>query len=231
MTSFNPAATPTPAASEPVTATPATPAAPTEPVIEYGGKRLTSADVLKKLENADAFIEQLKAERAQDRDLLTQATEALKKSVSAAELLRATPAPAAPTPTAPVNIADEVNKVVVAREQKATEETNWKAAQEAMTKAFGDQADAKAKAAAAEAGLSFDELVVLARTKPLAFKRIFPELSAAPTPQGRATPSSGGVNQQSLKATPPASSGFWQATKSADQTRIYLERLKQLSGA
>lgn len=230
MTSFNsgtPASTPASGAT-PEGSTPGNTA--DTPVIEYGGRKLTAADVLKKLENADQFIEQLKAERAQDRTLLTEATAALQKAVTAKELLSTPSTPAAPASATPVDIAGEVDKAVSAREAKQIEEANWKAAQDAMTKAFGDKADEKAKAAAAEAGYSMDELVKLARTKPLAFKRLFPELQAAPAPTP--TPVKGGVNTSAQNKTPQpkAGSGYWEATRARDKVSIYTERLKALSG-
>ncbi len=229
-TSFNPTA-PTTAPVEPVTPV-AAPVLADQSVIEYGGRKLTQAEVLKKLEHADQFIEQLKVERAEDRALLNQATEGLKRAVSAQELLKA-PAVAAPASVAAtaVDIAAEVDKVVSAREQRAAEEQNWKAAQEAMTKAFGDKADEKAKALASDAGLSFDELVALARTKPKAFNRLFPELAAVSSTAAKAVPSFGVVNTQGVKEGPKATSGFWQAKSSREQTAIYLAKLKQLSGA
>lgn len=230
MTSFN-TAVPTTVSAEPVTPTPT--AAPADTlVLEYGGKKLTTADVLKKLEHADGFIEQLKRERAEDRDLLNQATEQLKKAVTAGDLLR-TPAPAVPTatPAPAVDIAAEVDKVVSAREQRVQEEANWKVAQDAMTKAFGDKADEKARAAASESGLSFEELVALARTKPKAFQRIFPELHATSTTAVKPTPTFGTVNSKAIVEGAKPSSGFWEAKNSREQTAIYLAKLKQLSGA
>lgn len=230
MTSFI-AGSPAPT---PATATPdATPPAntPDTAVIEYGGKKLTAADVLKKLQHADEFIEQLKAERQADRALLTEATTALQTAVTAKQLLTSTPAPAAPAAPTPVDIAGEVDKVVTAREAARIEEANWKAAQEAMTKAFGDKADEKAKAAAAEAGYTLPELVQLARTKPKAFQRLFPELQApaAPTP----TPTKGAVSTaaQGAAAKPKSASGYWEATSIRDKVAIYTQKLNANSGA
>lgn len=228
MTSFNSAApAPTSASGTPEGSTPV--ATADQPLIEYGGRKLTAADVLKKLENADQFIEQLKAERAADRALLTEATSALKGAVTAKELL-ATPAPAVATPAAPVDIAGEVDRVVSAREAARIEEANWKAAQDAMTKAFGDKADEKAKAAAASIGYTLDELVKLARTKPQAFTRLFPELQAAPA--SSPTTQRGGVSTAAVAAQPQpkSASGYWEATKTRDKVDIYTQRLKQLSG-
>ena len=228
MTSFNSAApAPTSASGTPEGSTPA--ATADQPLIEYGGRKLTAADVLKKLENADQFIEQLKAERAADRALLTEATSALKGAVTAKELLAA-PAPAVTTAAAPVDIAGEVDRVVSAREAARIEESNWKAAQDAMTKAFGDKADEKAKAAAASIGYTLDELVKLARTKPQAFTRLFPELQAAPA--STPTTQRGGVSTAAVAAQPQpkSASGYWEATKTRDKVDIYTQRLKQLSG-
>lgn len=230
MTSFvsgSPATTTAVAAPEGSTPAPAA----DQPLIEYGGRKLTAADVIKKLENADQFIEQLKAERAADRQLLTEATTALKGAVTAKELLT-TPAPAVTTqPAAPVDIAGEVDRVVSAREAARIEDANWKAAQDAMTKAFGEKADVVAKAAAAEAGYSLEELIKLARTKPLAFKRLFPELQAAPAPSP--TPNKGGVSTaaQGAAAQPKSASGYWEATSIRDKAAIYTQKLKALSGA
>jgi len=236
MTSFNtdaPAGTPT---STPAAGTPNATQTPAQPgvVIEYNGRKFTQEDVLNKLANADQFIEQLKAERAEDRRLLTEATAALRTTVAAKELLQTpTPAPTAPAaPDAPVfDVASQVEQVITAREVKQTQDANWKAAQEAMTAAYGANADAKAKQVAAEVGMSVDALVSLAKSSPAAFKRLFPELSTAPKTPVAAAPS-GGFNQAALPVTGEGrkSSGFWEAKSSKDQVSAYLNRLKELSG-
>lgn len=227
--SFNSAApAPTPAPAAPV-APPAVDQPADQPVLEYGGKALTQAEVLKKLQSADEFINTLKSEREEDRRLLAEATKRLEAAATAQDLLKQTPAPAAPAPKQePIDIAAAVEQVVTARERKQLEDANWKAAQDAMTKAFGEKADAKAKEVADSVGMSFEDVVKLARTTPKAFQRLFPELQAAP-----ATPSpsfQGGTNTQAIKAADGAKprSGFWETGSAKERTAIYRKRLQEL---
>lgn len=233
-TSFNPAAPADPAIVAPVTPTPA-PAAPTGFDFEYGGKKFTREELLTKLTHADTHIQTLVAERTRDAEALAAAAAKLEAAKRIEDLLKAQPtpaAPAAPSPApAPLDIESAVAKVVEARDIKAREESNWKAAQEAVTKAYGDKADQKVKETAAALGMSFDGMVQLARTAPAAFARLFPELSASPTPASPAKPA-GGVNTQAIKALPTVGkTGFWDASNSKDQTAIYLKRLNELTGA
>lgn len=227
--SFNSAApAPTPAPAAPVAPAAVGPS-PDQVVVEYGGKALTQAEIVKKLQSADEFINTLKSEREEDRRLLAEATKRLEAAATAQDLLKPKPveAPAAPAAAPAVDIAAEVDKAVTARERKQIEEANWKAAQDAMTKAFGDKADAKAAEVAASVGMSVEDVVRLARQTPKAFQRLFPELSAAPPP----APTFGkGVNTQSLKpaAGQPARSGFWETGSIKDRTAIYRKRLQEL---
>ena len=227
MTSFNPAATATtPAVPDNVTPT-TPPAQPTGFDFEYGGRKFTREELLNKLTHADNHIATLTAERAGDRQALAEATTALQSAIKAAELLKTpTPAPALPA-TPPVDIASAVDQAVTAREIKAREETNWKAAQNAMTKAYGDKADAKAKEVAESLGMSMEDMVSMARTKPLAFNKLF-GLDAPTTPASSGVPSSGvNTNAVVAPATKP-SSGYWESKSNKEQVLAYTKRLKEL---
>lgn len=244
MTSFNPAASPTNADGTPVTPAPVTPVS-TEAVVEYGGRKYTVAEVLKKFEHGDTHIATLTKEREDDRKLIAEAAVALKTAVTAKDLLAAPAAAPAASPAAPAAPAAslteaDVERVLSAREVKAKEEANWKLAQDALTKTFGDQADKKATELAASIGMSFKDMIQMARTQPAAFKRLFPEAFTEPT-----TPSKGRVanpvNQAGvenalatakLNAPIPGAgaSGYWtEGASSRDQTAAYLKMLKDRS--
>lgn len=227
-TSFTSQAPADPQTPAPVTPSPA-PAQPTGFEFEYGGRKFTREELLNKLTHADGHIQTLTNERAEDRRLIAEANAALANAVKLKEVLStpASPAPA-PAPAAP-DIASAVTQVVEAREKHAREEANWKAAVDAMTAAFGDKADAKASEMAASLEMTVDDLKVMARTKPAAFRKLFPELgkpaTPAPTPMGK------GVNPAAINEPPKAGqSGYWDAKSSKAQTAIYMARLKQLSG-
>lgn len=218
-----------PAATDPSTpatvaaSTPATPAVQPQ-VIEYNGKQLSPQEVITKITNQDAFIETLKQERVADRAKMDELIAAVSR-----QALTATPA--APTPAtapAPQDFGAEVDRVLTAREVRAREEANWAAAQTAMTQAFGAEADAKARALASSIGYSFEELVGLARTKPDAFKRLFPELSVAPSASSQATPTRGVVNTQSQRELPNESGKKFWGGSHRDSVAAYTERLNKL---
>lgn len=230
MTSFNPAASTDPVASAPV-APPATAPAATAVKIEYNGRTLTHEEVLTKITHADAHIARLEAERKEDARLLAEANAALAKAVTLKEALASPATVPAAVPSAPVDVAAEVGKALDARETRKLEESNWKAAQDAMTKAFGKDADAKAREMAASIGMSFEDVVGMARTKPLAFQRLFPELGKSVAPAAPHTPGKSVNAAAMVPPTAKTSSGYWESAKAADRTAAYLKRLNELSGA
>lgn len=237
MSSFN-TATPatTPAAVAPVTSpAPAAPAT-TGFEFEYNGKKYTREELLTKLTHADTHIVRLESEGKEARTLLDQAAEQLRKANTVADLLKQPAPAAAPAVNQPavVDIASEVTKALDARESAQKQAVNWTKAREAMTQAYGDKADAKAKAVAEECGMTFEQLVVLAKNSPVAFTRLFPELNKSPESKGSPHSSKSFTtpavvnNNDEPKA---ASSGYWAAKNSKERVEVYLQKLKEKAGA
>ncbi len=233
MTSFNAQAASTDATPASVTPIPAT-AGSTEYVLEYGGKKFTQAELLTKLTHADTHITTLVGEARSKDELLVKANEALAKAANAAAVLQqpvqAAQQTAAPVVSAAPDISSVVEQALSARETQRAQEANLKAAQDAMTKAFGEKADEKAKAVATSVGMSFDELVHLAKTKPLAFNRLFPEFAPAsvksgPTPKAAVSSTA----QESGASVIKTESGYWASESIKDRTKVYLDKLNQLS--
>lgn len=207
-------------------------AADEAPVLEYGGKAYTKADLLKKLENADSFIETLKKEREDDRTLLKQASERLEKAVSTAELLKtvketATPAsPSAPATPEPIDLEGTVGRLLEKRETETKQRQNFETVKAALQGVYGANADAKVKEVCASLGMKFEDGITLAKNSPEAFKRLFPELSQA-VKKGNVP--SGDVNPSAFNGIQPKKeTGYWKANSAKEQTQAYLDRLKEL---
>lgn len=214
-----------------VVAEPVAGAADTAVVLEHEGRKYTRTDLLKKIGNADSFIETLKTERAKDRELLEAAAKALEKATSAKEVLQAVTTTAAPAAAAPVaqsldanaiakQVADQIRGETAADAAKVVQDANFKVAQEALTKHYGKDADAKVRAIAAENDLSFDEAIAMAKSKPKAFNALFlPKTKpAAPTFHGSHGPTPPGPASQPGK-------GYWAADKTRDRVAAFTAAL------
>lgn len=217
-------------------------------VFEYEGRKYTAADLAKKIGNADGFIETLKAENAETRTLLKQATEALGKTLTAAELLKrvqeggvaADPAAVAAAAAqaqqgqpAKAPTADEIVALVLQKQQDtanaASADTNFAQVQIELSKLYGSKVDAKVDEICASTGITRQQALSLARTSPKAFLRLFPEASA-PAPRTFGTGAT--VNSQSLRENTAErkSSGYAENVSKGTKTLvgIYTNRLKEL---
>lgn len=208
-------------------------------VLELNGRKFTKADLIKKIGSADTHIETLKGELAEQRKILGEVNESLKKQVTTAELLKqikdqqaapaADPNAAKPAPQS-VPTSDDITKQVMDKIEQgrnaAQRDQNWNEVTSALTQAFGDATNQKVSEAAADAGLSLEEAAELARSKPKAFLKLFPDLSSKAKPS--ALPSSGKVNTQSFQAQQKGPPGFSKATSTKQSVEIYLNRLKEL---
>lgn len=172
--------------------TAAAPATPTETApdnsatIEYKGRKLSKEDVLKKLENADQFIETLKSERAEDRKLIEQVNEQLKKQVDVAELLKTLKTQPA-NEAAPVSeqapavdpdkiVGDVMSKLDAAAKLKQRAE-NWTSVTSRLTQAFGDKVNEKVAEVAAKNDMTVDEMAEMIKAKPKLALNLFPASS------------------------------------------------------
>lgn len=203
-------------------------------VLEYNGKKYTQAELITKLTHGDQFIETLKSERDEDRKLLADAAEQLKKATNSEELLKKLkeekqPAPAStPATTTAVDIEGTVAKVIADREVALSRAKNFESVKSELQKAFGEKADSKVKEVCAEVGMTFEQAIELAHTAPEAFKRFFPDLTKQAPKSG--VPA-GNVNTAALNGKPDKpKSGYWDAKSGKEQVAAYLQRLKELSG-
>lgn len=220
---------------------PNNPAAPDqgEVVLEYGGRKFTKDDLVKKLAHADEHIQRLTTERSEDKALMEEVRNALKKQVDVAEVLKQikgqanpNPDPSQPNPDpkqvqAPT--ADEIAQQVLGKLQEGEtvkqREANWSHVTSVLTKAYGDAVNQKVKAAADEAGLTLAEAAELAKSKPKAFLKLFPDVATKPQPSAVR---GGDVNTQSFQQAPKGNSGYAKAGSTKQAVSIYLNRLKEL---
>ena len=208
----------------------------TSVLLEYNGRTFTKQDLIKKLESADTFIETLKAERQQDRQLLEQAASKLQETLSAAELLNQVKAANQPTGEAAAPAINQEEIVARVREQLTQEkvvekqEQNWNDVTAKLAEVYKDKVNEKVAAIAKDNDLTLDEAASLARTKPALFLKLFPELAA-----NKAKPSAlhSSTSKSSFVATetaqPAAKTGFSAAKNTKDSVSIYLQRLNELS--
>lgn len=208
-------------------------------VFEHAGRKFTKAELAKKFDHAEAHISRLQQERVEDRKALDEVKASLSKQLSVEEVLRqikeGTTVPttepsattAATTASATAVTADVVAAQVMAKIQEGQaaqqREANFKEVQTALTLAFGEAVNQKVAAVAAEAGITVDQAVEMAKSTPKVFLKLFPELAAKAQTSvlGRGT-----VNTQSLPAAPTGPSGFAKATNEKASIAIYTARLK-----
>jgi len=208
-------------------------------LLELNGRKFTKGELVKKITNADSHINTLTTELSEQRRLLNDVAEQMKKQVNAAELLNQvknqnSAAPAAVTNSntapAPTLSADEVVAAVMGKLQQSnlesTQDTNFNAVKAQLTQAFGNAVNARVKAAADEAGITLEVAAGLARTSPKLFLKMFPELSGKP--QASVLPGRGQTNTQSFAAQQPGPSGFVKAKTGKQKVEIYLKKLQDL---
>lgn len=206
-------------------------------VLELGGRKFTKADLVTKITSADEHIARLTTERQEDRALLAQVNDKLGKMVGSEEVLRAIREGKQPDPVKPnqdsakvptvAEVAEAVKAGLKAEQTAAQQEANWASVTTTLTGVFGDKVDAKVKEVAAEVGMTHKEAVEMARTRPQAFLRLFPDLKAAKPVTPAILP--GNVNSQAhLSKVKSSASGFAKAGSERERTTIYLDRLRQL---
>lgn len=211
-----------------------------EPVLlELQGRKYTRSDLEKKILHADSFIDTLKKELADQRALLGEVNDALRQQVNAREVLetlsanKPIEAEAAPQPDtpAPVPTVDSLTASVMAtlraQEEAKAANANWESVTKALSLAYGDSVNQRVADVAAEVGMTLEEAAALARAKPQAFLRLFPDLKPSAKGSGIGR---GSVNTLALKTNAPAptKSGYMQATKTRDSVNVYLARLNQM---
>ena len=209
-------------------------------VFEHAGRKFTKADLAKKLDAADNFIETLKSENSENRKALDAATKALQENINAVDILKqikqngaVQPATGAEPPVATVPVTvDQVVQQLEQRQQKqatdAQRKTNWTEVTHALTKAFGATTDQKVAQVAAENGMTLEQAAAMARETPKAFLKLFPDLSKRPAPS--ALPGSGKVNSQAFtQSSSSGPSGYAKATNTRDLVTIYQQKLAEVA--
>lgn len=172
-------------------------------MFKVGDREYTPEDAAKKIENADSFIETLKAERAQDTErmkaLEAQLAELTGKLDTATKLedvlnskREAQPSQPAEQTTPPA--VDEDAILAKLREQMNKESQveirakNMKSAIESASKKYGSEWQTKLKERGKEVGMDEKAIQTMAETSPQAFAELF-KLSGVP--KGEPAPDAG----------------------------------------
>lgn len=214
-------------------------------VFEHNGRQFTKSDLVKKLDNADQFIERLKEEGAKNREALDLAAKALQEGINATELLKqikngtlqpnaaqpgAEPAAAAAKPVTVDEIVQKVQAANAAAQGEAQRNANWTEVTATLTKAFGTATDQKVAQMAAEKGMTLAQAAEMAKATPKVFLALFPDLSKTVGPSP--LPARGTVNSQAFHSTGERkASGYSKASGTKELVSIYQARLAELSAA
>lgn len=155
-----------------------------EVVLEIGGRKFDKDGLTKKITHADATISALKQQKEAADAALAAAKAELATRLTAEEILKKVQqgqqqAPAeSPATTSVDDVVKQVKGALHAESQAAIQAANFKEAAAQLTAVHGANADRRVREVAAETGMSYEAAVALAKTAPVAFKRLFPELSA-----------------------------------------------------
>lgn len=197
--------------------------------IEYKGRKLSQAEILKKLEHGDTFIETLKAERAAEREEMEALVASLKEAAGVQDLLKQKQQPASES-TDPKDIDPEsfINQALerFRTEQqtsaaKKAHEANWATVVEKLNAQYGDQTQATVERVAAENELSLSDAAKLARSNPRVFLALFPKDKPNPASSLR-----GSRNTQSRTAERPKGTSLFKERTVRGQVDIYKARLQ-----
>lgn len=201
--------------------------------LEYNGRKLSAADVLTKLANADQFIETLKTERETDRKTLAELQAQVTKSLGVKEVLDAvnTQHQQAPVqkPVDEAALVERAAALIQERQAKAAAEatrtSNWKTVTTTLAAQFGDKVNEAVASAAASHGMSVEAAAELAKTAPSAFLALFPKTTPPVTLKG------GRVNSQAVNAAPegPKVAEFFKNPSIKDRVAIMQDAIKRAS--
>ena len=209
----------------------------TDPIFEHGGRKYDKEALAKKLDHADSYIEQLKAELKEKEEALSTVSVEANIEEKVKELLRKTENneqsnqqgnPPVDVEQIVEQVANTVQSQLAQKDVEKQQEQNWTEVTAKLTEAFGSETDTIVAAKAKENDISLDEAAQLARNNPKLFLKLFPELDAK---KSDPKPMFGGVNSQSVANTQPKSkvSPIGQSTTKG-QVNAYLERLNALTG-
>ncbi len=207
-----------------------------EGFLEYGGKRMSKEDVLKKLQHADAHIQTLVSEQRERDSALQELLELVRASTNMAEVLKAQSEQPVkesnPDPVVSQIDPDEVVKKAVKvfneqrtlEDQKAKEAENWKTVTNALTERFGDQVNAKVAEVANKHGMTVEAAAQLAKNNPTVFLALFPKPAPSPSAASLNTRSPLAVSAQlaTVKRDGPS---LFKASTVKEQVQIYRDRL------
>lgn len=198
------------------------------------GNDVDISKILKRLDDSQAFIEQLKRERQEDRALIDQ-LKASKSSVDVdaiAEMLGKAGDKSDQTVDPDVlvqSVYDKVQETLTAKQLREVESTNFKQVADALNKLHGDKADEFAKQAAASVGMTLEDVVALSKKSPQAAKRILGIKDTVPTAP---SPTNSGVNTLGLPSKAPEQKvSIMSARSEKERIAILQDRMKQHFGS
>lgn len=156
-----------------------------EPVLVYGDRVFSSKeDILKKMVNADAFIDQLKEENQALRSEVEQLTNKIQELQTMFETQKNDPAiaqeelPTQQVDNQPTNavpqeeLAKVVEQLLEQKQRQTVLQKNIEEAKQMMLSKYGEKAEEVVLSKAEELGMSVQQVEQLAATSPKAFQRL-----------------------------------------------------------
>jgi len=205
-----------------------------KPVLVYGDRVFSSEEeIIKKMLNADAFIDQLKDEnkalREQLEALKSELT-TLKEQQTMIDPMQNVQGQEVETPSAPVSeeaLAQLVENMLQKKQQETVLQKNIREAEEAFIAKYGDKAQEVLLAKTKELGITLEHAQQLAATSPQAFKKLLldGEGSAPATPSFQDVPK---VNPTSVPKAPEQTTPLYKL-KGAELQRALAERAKRIA--
>jgi len=182
-----------------------------EPVLVYGDRLFTSKEeVLKKMVNADAFIEQLKEENEALRAEVTNKSTYSEELEGKLEMLNQTnqqqePAQQPQGNTQPETLGAEqiaqlVEQTIANKEKTSALMSNLEKAKEAMVSKYGEKAQEVVLEKAKALSMTPEQVEQLASSSPDAFAKL---LLDGGTVQGTPSSTSGGINSSAVISNQP----------------------------
>lgn len=179
--------------------------------LEIDGRKYTKDDVVKKIVNADSFIETLKRERAEDRERLRKMEEQLQKASNVEKLLEEAQKRTESNPEQGQSIdpqeiarmaAELARQSLDQERRKAQLKQNWETVTETLTRTYGrEEVNNRVRKIAKENDMTLQEARELAESRPKVFLAMFPEVKTKSAPPPKIGTSGIGLNTMSQETS------------------------------
>ncbi len=194
------------------------------------GQQVDLAKIQKRLDDSQKFIEQLKLERQQDRQLIEQLQSKSGPSLDEIKDLISKAGSDGVTPVNPdelVNtVYERVNQNLTQKQVQEQEKQNFDAVARVLQTKYGKEVDVKVAELASEIGYSLEDVINLSKKNP---KAVFKLLGITEKPQQPAAHSyKGGTNTLGMPPAPPVKKpSIMSARNEKERIDVFSSRLSK----